>query len=168
MPAAGDIAPEGTNPATERAGAVPAPAEGTAAAPTYAKASVGGERAAPWRGRKRAEGDAKEKFIAVRVTERDRERIEAAAREAGLKIGGYLRALALGSAGPRAVKRPRVEREQLARILGEIGKIGSNVNQLAKWSNRDKNAASAAELAEMRALIAAMRDHVMKALDRGD
>jgi hypothetical protein len=158
MAATGDASPEGTNPATERPGTAPAPAQGV----------VAGRKGVPWRGRKRADGDAKEKFIAVRVTERDRDRIEKAAREAGLKIGGYLRALALGSAGPRAVKRPRVEREQLARILGEIGKIGSNVNQLAKWSNRDKSAASAAELAEMRAYIAVMRDHVMKALDRGD
>ena len=62
----------------------------------------------------------------------DRERIEKEAREAGLRIGGYLRALALGSAGPRAVKRPAVEREQLARLLGELGKLGSNVNQIAK------------------------------------
>jgi len=93
----------------------------------------------------------------VRVTERDRERIERQAQEAGLKIGGYLRALALGSAGPRAVKRPRVEREQLARILGEIGKVGSNVNQLAKWSNTEKAPASLAELAQIRADIALMR-----------
>ena len=82
---------------------------------------------APWRGRKRV-AEAKEKFIAVRCTESDRTRIAAKATEAGLSIGAYLRAAALGSAGPRAVKKPRVEREQLARLLGEIGKIGSNVN----------------------------------------
>lgn len=112
--------------------------------------------------------DTKGKFIAVRVTERDRDRIEKAAQEAGFKIGGYLRAVALGSAGPRAVKRPRVEREQLARVLGEIGKLGSNVNQLAKWCNTAQSPASGAELAEIRADLAAMRAEVMKALDRGD
>jgi hypothetical protein len=126
-------------------------------------------RRAPWRGRKRAEaGEAKGKFIAVRVTDADRERIKEKAQEAGYKIGGYLRALALGSAGPRAVKGPRVEREQLARVLGEIGKVGSNVNQLAKWSNTEKAPASAGELAQIRADIAAMREAVMKALDHGD
>jgi len=130
---------------------------------------AGDRRPAPWRGRRRTEaGEAKEKFIAVRVTERDRERIERQAQEAGLKIGGYLRALALGSAGPRAAKRPRVEREELARVLGEIGKLGSNVNQLAKWSNRERGAASLDELARIRADVAMMRDAVMKALDRGD
>jgi mobilization protein NikA len=126
-------------------------------------------RRAPWRGRKRTEaGEAKGKFIAVRVTEGDRQRITDKAQESGLKIGGYLRALALGSAGARAVKRPRVEREQLARLLGEIGKLGSNVNQLAKWSNTARSAASVAELAQIRADIGAMREAVMKALDRGD
>jgi hypothetical protein len=131
------------------------------------EASTG--RPAPWRGRKRTEaGEAKGEFIAVRVTKADRARIGEKAQESGLKIGGYLRALALGSAGARAVKRPRVEREQLARLLGEIGKLGSNVNQLAKWANTERSPASVAELAQMRAEIATMREAVMKALDRGD
>jgi hypothetical protein len=104
----------------------------------------------------------------LRVTKADRERIAEKAQEAGLKIGGYLRALALGSAGPRAVKRPRVEREQLARILGETGKLRSNWNQLAKWANTEKKPASLAELAQIRADIALMREAVMKALNHGD
>jgi hypothetical protein len=126
-------------------------------------------RAAPWRGRKRTEeGEAKEKFIAVRVTAADRERIKKKAQEAGYKIGGYLRALALGDAGPRAAKRPRVERELLARILGETGKMRSNWNQLAKWANTEKSPASLAELAQIRADITLMREAVMRALDHGD
>ena len=126
-------------------------------------------RPAPWRGKRRTEeGEAKDEWIGLRVTAADLDRIKEKAQEAGYKIGGYLRALALGSAGPRAVKRPRVEREQLARLLGEIGKVGSNVNQLAKWSNTEKAPASVAELAQIRADIGAMREAVMKALDRGD
>jgi hypothetical protein len=126
-------------------------------------------RPAPWRGRKRTEaGEAKDEFIAVRVTKADRAKITEKAQESGLKIGGYLRALALGSAGPRAVKRPRVEREQLARILGETGKLRSNVNQIAKWSNTEKSPASLAMLEQIHADITLMRDAVMLALDHGD
>ena len=33
------------------------------------------------------------------------------------------------------MKRPRVERVELARLLGELGKLGSNVNQIAKAFN---------------------------------
>ncbi len=121
----------------------------------------------PWRGRPRVK-DAKGKRIAVRCTLEDHEFIEESAAQAGLSVGAFLRALAVGSAGPRAVKRPRAEREQLARILGEIGKLGSNVNQIAKWANTVRSAPGAAELAQMRADIAALRAEVMKALDRGD
>ncbi len=161
MAAASDTLTQSSDLAADRADAAAAPAQGAN--------GTTGRRRAPWRGRKRTEaGEAKDEFIAVRVTGADRERIALRAQESGLKIGGYLRALALGSAGARAVKRPRVEREQLARLLGEIGKLGSNVNQLAKWSNTQRSAASAAELAQIRADIGAMRDAVMKALDRGD
>ena len=143
------VIPEGTDPS--------APREASA------------RRPAPWRGRKRtAAGEAKAEFIGLRVTAADLGRIKEKAQESGLKIGGYLRALALGSAGPRAVKRPRVEREQLARILGETGKLRSNVNQIAKWTNTEKSPASLDELAQIRADIALMREGVMLALDHGD
>jgi hypothetical protein len=104
----------------------------------------------------------------LRCTEEDHILIAHSAAEAGLSTGGYLRTLALGRAGPRAVKRPHTERELLARILGGIGKLGSNHNQIAKWANTVKGPPSALELAQMRDDIAAMRAEVMKALDRGD
>jgi hypothetical protein len=104
----------------------------------------------------------------LRVTAADLDRIKEKAQASGLKIGGYLRALALGSAGPRAVRRPPVEREQLARLLGETGKLRSNVNQIAKWTNTERSPASVAELAQMRADIAMMREALMKALGHGD
>jgi uncharacterized protein YqfA (UPF0365 family) len=52
-------------------------------------------------------------------------------------------------------------------LLGAIGKLGSNVNQIAKAFNERRDAPSLAELAEMRADIAAMRAAVMAALGRG-
>ncbi len=125
------------------------------------------KRRAPWRGRKRA-ADTKEKFIAVRCTLDDHAFIGATAAQAGMSIGAFLRTLALGTAGARAVKRPLIEREQLAKLLGEIGKLGSNVNQIARWANTDRVAPSFAEIVKMREDIAAMRAEVMKALDRGD
>lgn len=124
-------------------------------------------RRAPWRDRKRAL-DPKDKFIAVRVTEAERALIEESAKAAGLKIGGYLRALALGNAGARAKRSPQEEREALARILGEIGKLGSNVNQIARWCNTDRTAPQLREVELMRADVAAMRAAVMRALDHGD
>jgi hypothetical protein len=134
---------------------------------TESPAPTAARRRAPWRGRKRVT-DAKEKFIAVRCTAEDRVLIAETAAQAGLSVGAFLRTLALGRAGPRAVKRPREDLELLARILAGIGKLGSNHNQIAKWANTVKASPSAAELAQMREDIAAMRALVMKALDHGD
>ena len=59
---------------------------------------------APWRGRKRVK-DARTKLIpAIRCTEEERVAIRAAADQAGLSVGAFVRALALGNAGPRAVR----------------------------------------------------------------
>jgi mobilization protein NikA len=120
---------------------------------------------APWRGRKRV-SDAKNSFISVRCTAEERSKIDEAARRAGLSIGAYLRSLALGSAGPRAVRRPPIERKELARLLGHLGKVGSNLNQLAHAFNRNGRVPGLAELTAMRQQIGELRDALIKALGR--
>jgi hypothetical protein len=97
------------------------------------------KRPAPWRGRKRVK-DPRGKFIGVRCTPEEHARIDRAAREAGLTSSGYLRAVALGSPGPRSVRRPPAEKEELSRILAELGKIGSNVNQRSCSIPRQRHA----------------------------
>lgn len=120
---------------------------------------------APWRGRKRV-SDAKTSFISVRCTAKERSKIDETARQAGLSIGAYLRALALGDAGPRAVRRPPIERKELARLLGHLGKVGSNLNQLAHAFNRDRSIPGADELNAIRKQVGELRDALMKALGR--
>ena len=132
-----------------------------------ATATKAPRRRAPWRGRPRVD-QAKGRRIAVRLTDDDHSFLEQTAKDAGLSVGAFLRAIALGTAGARAVKRPPIDRKQLAKLLGEIGKLGSNVNQIARWANTDRAAPSFAEIVKMREHIAAMRAEVMKALDRGD
>lgn len=120
---------------------------------------------APWRGRKRVK-DSRDALIHVRCTYREREAIKAAAEQAGLSVGAFLRALALGDAGPRAVRKPPVERGELVRILGHIGKLGSNINQITKQMHLTNNLPSWSELAVMREDIGKMRVALMKALGR--
>jgi hypothetical protein len=120
---------------------------------------------APWRGRKRVD-DAKTSFISVRCTAKERSQIDETARQRGLSIGAYLRALALGSAGPRAVRRPPIERKELARLLGHLGKVGSNLNQLAHAFNRDAKVPGLAELKAIRRYAEELRDALMEALGR--
>jgi hypothetical protein len=119
----------------------------------------------PWRGRRRV-NDAKTSFISIRCTAKDHAVIDENATRAGLSIGAYLRVLALGTAGPRAVRRPPVERQELARLLGHLGKVGSNLNQLAHAFNRNGWVPAFAELNAMRQQVGEMRDALMTALGR--
>ena len=123
------------------------------------------KHAAPWRGRRRVE-DAKTSFISVRCTATERTTIDEAAAQAGLSVGAYLRALALGKPGPRARRRPPIERTKLAQLLGELGKIGSNVNQLAHAYNGKSRMPGLAELVAIRDEVARIRDALMTALGR--
>ena len=59
----------------------------------------------------------------------------ASARAAGLTRGGYIRALVLGSAGPRARRSPSIELEGLAQATAALNKAGSNLNQIARVLN---------------------------------
>jgi hypothetical protein len=121
---------------------------------------------APWRGRKRVK-DARTKLIPpIRCTEGERVAIKAAADQAGLSVGAFLRASALGDAGPRAVRRPPIERKELARLLGHLGKVGSNLNQLAYAFNSRGRVPGLAELTAMRQQVGELRDALMKALGR--
>jgi hypothetical protein len=106
--------------------------------------------------------------ISIRCTAQDHAVIKEAAAKAGLTIGPYLRALALGSPGPRAVRRPPVERRELARLLGWLGKLGSNVNQLAHAYNRDRRIPGFPEILAIRREVAEMRAALLKALGHGD
>lgn len=123
------------------------------------------KRTAPWRGRRRV-SDAKTHFISVRCTAKERAVIDEAATQAGLSIGAYLRALALGHPGPRAVRRPPIERKELARLLGHLGKVGSNLNQLAHAFNREHKMPGLAELNTIRKQVGEIRDALMMALGR--
>lgn len=123
---------------------------------------------APRRYGKRKLPTARGKFVAVRCSDAEHATMNAAAAQAGLTVGPYLRALALGTPGPRAVRRPPVEKEALARLLGELGRVGSNVNQLARVANTSGDLPVTNRLDAITAELAAMRDELMKALGRGD
>jgi hypothetical protein len=115
--------------------------------------------------RKRVD-DARTQFIAVRCTITERAAITEKATQAGLAVGAYLRRQALGTPGPRAVRKPPVERKELARLLGWLGKLGSNVNQLAHGFNRDRLLPGLPEMLAIRREVGEMRAALMKALGR--
>ena len=61
--------------------------------------------------------------------------IAAKAATSGLKGAAYLRASGLGDAGPRARRRPVIEKEHLIRAFALHGRYGNNMNQIARSGN---------------------------------
>lgn len=74
--------------------------------------------------------------IEMRVTREKKQRIVNDAKEAGMTITDYMLASKLGET-PR-IKKADPDRAIKIRTLAELGKIGSNLNQIAKVMNTDK------------------------------
>ena len=77
--------------------------------------------------------------VLVRLLPEERATVEEKAATAGLSLAAYGRACMLGDAGPRAKRRPPVERELLARTNGELNRVGNNLNQIARALNRGRD-----------------------------
>lgn len=101
--------------------------------------------------------------LTIRLSPEERALLDEAAGKAGLTTGSYARERALGAPAPRAVRRAPVERKELVRLLGELGKIGSNLNQIAKSLNTGVLVYET-EVAAAQQAVVEMRDAVMRAL----
>jgi hypothetical protein len=105
------------------------------------------------------------RHLTVRLSEDERATIDEAAERAGLMPGSYARETLLGRPAPRQVRRPAVERRELARLLGQIGHIGGNLNQLAKAANQNLLVHDGEIAAALRGL-AEVREAILHALGR--
>jgi predicted DNA binding CopG/RHH family protein len=122
------------------------------------------KRPVPWKGRKRVtDGTVKNRRIEIRISAADHAAIEEMATAAGLTVGGYLRAAALGGMGPRARRKPTIERKEMGRILGLLGNVASNVNQIARWCNTEQSAPSLDRLEDMLIDFQSLRAAIMGA-----
>lgn len=75
-------------------------------------------------------------LIQLRTTEEDKQKMIELADEAGMNITDFIKSCTLGKE-PR-IKKANPDREILIRLLAELGKVGSNVNQIAKVMNTEK------------------------------
>lgn len=103
--------------------------------------------------------------LRVRLSETEHSALSEAADRAGLSLAGYARSLLLAAEPLRQSRRPPATKAELAMILGHLGKVGSNVNQIARASNSETIIA-ASELVAASEAILAMRDAIMVALGR--
>jgi hypothetical protein len=123
------------------------------------------KRIAPWRGRPRV-NDPKSRRVAVRLTDEQLTELDTRAASAGLSIGAFARAALLGAPGPRAKRRPSYDVRELARLFGELGKIGSNINQLSHHAHLTQTLPAVGELQAMRQAVLQMHDALLRALHR--
>lgn len=105
------------------------------------------------------------RHLTVRLSPSEREAIDEAAERAGLTSGSYARQVLLGAPAPRQVRRPPIERRELARLLGQIGHIGSNLNQIAKSANSG-DGVDAVDLAREITGLGLVRSAILEALGR--
>lgn len=73
--------------------------------------------------------------VRLRLTDAERAELTVRVERAGLTVGSYLRQQALGGSGPRARRRPHVDAAALLLVQGQLGRIGSNLNQLTRAAN---------------------------------
>ncbi|TXG81137.1 MAG: plasmid mobilization relaxosome protein MobC [Sphingomonadales bacterium] len=72
----------------------------------------------------------------ARVTPEEKSAFVARADRAGMASAAFMRALALGDAGPRARRRRPVEHQALVQALAALNRVGNNLNQIARNTNR--------------------------------
>ena len=101
--------------------------------------------------------------IAFRVTEEERAQIEAAADAAELTVGSFVRGKILKKLVTKPTYRPSLDREILGRALGMLGKVGNNINQLAKHANSGGHVSNA-ELLKALNDFAILREQILKAI----
>jgi len=108
----------------------------------------------------------RQKRLPVRCTDEELAELRDAAAAAGFtSVAEMIRARCLKTR--RSPRLHPVDRQQLARTLGQLGKYGSNLNQLAHIANINHNPVSEAQLHMIAAEVREISLAVMGALRRG-
>jgi len=100
--------------------------------------SDGNEASKPLSHRPKKSGSAirqKQNVMTFRVTAEERLELDTAAIEAGLTSGSYIRQSLLKAARTGKRRRPLADVAALPRLLGELNRIGGNINQIARRVN---------------------------------
>lgn len=85
--------------------------------------------------------------LTARFNEQEAAAIRLMADKTGLSVAALIRNGLLNTPPPRAARRPTVNHKAVAQLLGQLGKIGSNLNQIAKHANAGNLQSNSLELA---------------------
>lgn len=92
----------------------------------------------------------------------------AAANEANVSVSSYIRAKVLDGTPikrTRSRQRPVQDAELLVKLLGQLGKVGNNLNQIAHRLNSDENV-TRAQVVKTLADVHDVRNELLKTLGR--
>lgn len=110
----------------------------------------------------------RQQVVTLRMDDAELAALREAAERAGLSVGAYIRAATLGDAGVRAGRRPVPERALLAQVLGQLGRWGNNLNQLAHQANTGHVPYPVHELAMVLVQFQELRGLILDAMGRAD
>lgn len=83
--------------------------------------------------RRKSEKRQRTEAIYARVTPDEKTAFLARADRAGMAAAAFARVALIGEAGPRAQRRMPADAAALRQVLGQLGKTGSNLNQIARY-----------------------------------
>lgn len=96
----------------------------------------------------------RQQTLSARFNDQEAEAIRLRADRAGVPVASFIRAAALNAPLPRAIRRPTVNHEMAARLLGELGRIAEVLRTASAAGHVDPAdphmAAALRDLAEMR------------------
>ena len=106
--------------------------------------------------------------ISFRVSAKEQALLKEITDRAGVTIAGYIKAATFGRPIPRASRRPDVDSVALRQVLGQMGKLGTNANQIARAINAGQfidHRRAQASLDEISTQLKDMRARLLKALE---
>ena len=100
------------------------------------------------------------KTISFRCSIEEFELINALSDMAGVSLAAFCRARALNKLPSRAARRPTINQQEVARLIGQLGSLQQTIEQTSQDADQDARFIAIADS------LSAMRDDAMRALGR--
>lgn len=104
------------------------------------------------------------RVYSIRFTDTERTRAQTLCDKTGFSLSALIRHALFNTPPPRAARRPTINEKRVAQLLGELGKIGSNINQLTRQANAGNYQTEAIDEAML--TLMEIRSTCMEALGR--
>ncbi|MEH6575655.1 MAG: hypothetical protein V7731_01130 [Amphritea sp.] len=99
-----------------------------------------------------------------RLTREEAKEMKRRAEHAAISEAAFIRLRCLDAKPPRQIPHPTVNHKAVAQLIGHLGKVGSNLNQLARYAHSDRLLRNSIRLACQEIIV--MRAACMRALGR--